>query len=325
MTVAAYPEFFNDVFDPVMQPGSSSHFAGPCRLGLLAGHLLGEPPARIRILLDEQGSFAGTFGIMAEDRAMVGGVLGFAPDDERLFRALELAAEAGAEIAFEFTHLTESDHPNAVKFVLTGRSGREAELVGNSTGGGMVETVTVNGFPLRTIGDTYALLVFDVQRQIGEKQLAALLPELPELLDSREVAFDGRGVLHAYMLAVEPDLVALNGLLTAALPGVGVAVLKPLLPVVSQLDRKPQLFDTMTGWREIAAREDLPLWDVAVQYEMERRGGHAPGSSIACACWRASCAASHAPCTKRTSPFPRARSSPTSPAAGPRTRRRAEP
>src|SRR5665811_642358 len=35
MTVAAYPEFFNDVFGPVMQPGSSSHFAGPCRLGYL--------------------------------------------------------------------------------------------------------------------------------------------------------------------------------------------------------------------------------------------------------------------------------------------------
>ena len=37
MTVAAYPEFFNDVFGPVMQPGSSSHTAGPCRLGYLAG------------------------------------------------------------------------------------------------------------------------------------------------------------------------------------------------------------------------------------------------------------------------------------------------
>ena len=35
MTVAAYPEFFNDVFGPVMQPGSSSHFAGPCRFGYL--------------------------------------------------------------------------------------------------------------------------------------------------------------------------------------------------------------------------------------------------------------------------------------------------
>ena len=48
MTVAPYPEFFNDVFGPVMQPGSSSHTAGPCRLGYLAGCLLGEPVARMR-------------------------------------------------------------------------------------------------------------------------------------------------------------------------------------------------------------------------------------------------------------------------------------
>jgi L-serine dehydratase len=272
MTIAAYPELFNDVFGPVMQPGSSSHFAGPCRLGYLAGRLLGEPVATIRILLDAHGSFAGTFGIMAEDRAMVGGVLGFAPDDERLFRAFELAAEAGVEVAFEFTDIEESRHPNAVKFVLTGRSGREAELVGDSTGGGMVETVTLNGFPLRTIGDTFALLVFDAQKQIGDEQLAALKPELPELIESHEVVVDGHGVLRAYMLAVEPDLEALNGVLTAGLPGVAVAVLPPLLPVLAQLDRKPQLFDTMTRWREIAARDGVPLWEVAVRYEMDASG-----------------------------------------------------
>ncbi|MEI6451560.1 MAG: L-serine ammonia-lyase, iron-sulfur-dependent, subunit alpha [Actinomycetes bacterium] len=272
MTVAAYPELFNDVFGPIMQPGSSSHFAGPCRLGLLAGQLLGEPPARIRILLDERGSFAGTFGIMAEDRAMVGGVLGFEPDDERLFRAYELAEEAGAEVSFELTELAESDHPNAVKFVLTGRSGREAELVGNSTGGGMVETVAVNGFPLHTIGDAYALLVFDAQWRIGAEQLVALVRNLPELVDSHEGFVAGPGVLHAFMLAGEPDLVALGGLLMEDLPGVTVAVLRPLLPVISPFDRKPQLFDTMARWREIAEHEDLPLWEVAVQYEMDASG-----------------------------------------------------
>ena len=272
MTVAAYPDLFNDVFGPVMQPGSSSHFAGPCRIGLLAGYLLGEAPSHIRILLDEGGSFAGTFGIMAEDRAMVGGALGFQPDDARLFRSFEEAETAGAEVVFEFTRLTDSDHPNAVKFVLTGASGREVELLANSTGGGMVETVTICGFPLRAIGDAWMLLVFDAEQRIGPTQLEALEPELPELLRSREVAVEGRGVLRAYELAVEPDLVALNGLLTSSLPGVSVAVLRPLLPVVSQLDRKPQLFDTMTAWRRIAEREHSSLWEVAVHYEMDASG-----------------------------------------------------
>ena len=123
MTVAPYPEFFNDVFGPVMQPGSSSHTAGPCRLGYLAGCLLGERVAKMRVELDKDGSFAGTFGIMAEDRAMVAGVLGLLPDDARLFRSFELAEEAGVEVEFAFTEIAESQHPNAVRFVLTGADG----------------------------------------------------------------------------------------------------------------------------------------------------------------------------------------------------------
>ena len=130
MTVAPYPEFFNDVFGPVMQPGSSSHTAGPCRLGRLAADLLGEPLKKVRIELDEQGSFAGTFGIMAEDRAMVAGVLGYLPDDPALFRSFELAEEAGVEVEFAFTHITASDHPNAIRFVLTGRDGLMVDMVG---------------------------------------------------------------------------------------------------------------------------------------------------------------------------------------------------
>jgi L-serine dehydratase len=39
MTVALYPEFYNDVFGPIMQPGSSSHTAAPCRLGYIAHSL----------------------------------------------------------------------------------------------------------------------------------------------------------------------------------------------------------------------------------------------------------------------------------------------
>lgn len=66
-----YPDFFNDVFGPVMQPGSSSHTAGPCRLGYLAHSLLSVPLKKIKIVLDEKGSFAGTFGHMSEDLGML--------------------------------------------------------------------------------------------------------------------------------------------------------------------------------------------------------------------------------------------------------------
>lgn len=275
MPEAAYPEFFNDVFGPVMQPGSSSHTAGPCRLGYLAGHLLGERAVRIEILFDAHGSFAGTFGIMAEDRAMVAGALGMLPDDERLFRSFELAAEAGATVDFRFADLVESDHPNAVKFVLTGESGRRVELVGDSTGGGMVRTVSVNGFPLTTTGDVFVLLVFDPLEQLGQERLDRLVRALPEPVDRQQVRVEGRGVLHAFMLAAEPHVAELASSLGAGLPDVSVAVLRPVLPVISLPDRKQQLFRTMTRWREIAEQSGVPLWRSRCATRWTPRGGRA--------------------------------------------------
>ena len=235
----SYPEFFNDVFGPVMQPGSSSHTAGPCRLGYLAASLLGERPVHARIILDQNGSFAGTFGVMAEDRGMLAGLLGMLPDDERLFDTPRIAAERGLRYAFEFGELAESRHPNAVKFELTGVSGRTATLVGDSTGGGMVETRTVNGRELRLRGDAHCALIFKPDGSL-------------ECQESTEA----------------PDLVKL----VARHPGCDVRLLHPVLPVLRRPEQKPQLFDTMTRWRAIAGQAGLPIWEVAVQYEMDASG-----------------------------------------------------
>ena len=45
--IELYPEFYNDVFGPIMQPGSSSHMAAPCRAGYLCNSILGEEVAEI--------------------------------------------------------------------------------------------------------------------------------------------------------------------------------------------------------------------------------------------------------------------------------------
>ncbi len=255
-----YPEFFNDVFGPIMQPGSSSHTAAPCRLGYVAHSLLGEPPRHIEIILDEQGSFAGTFGVMSEDSAMIAGALGMLPDDARLFTAPRLAAQQGITYNFEFAELRESAHPNAMKFVLTGASGKVVTLVGDSTGGGMIETKTVNGYPLRVKGDCYVVLIFDpagMKRQVWK-------PALP-LVGTGVSHVPGKGALHFYKTAAAPDIAAIRELF----PDAQIELLKPVLPVITRPDKKPQLFDTMTRWREIARERGLPLWEIAVQYEMD--------------------------------------------------------
>jgi len=75
-----------------------------------------------------------------------------------------------------------------------------------------------------------------------------------------------------FKLAVEPDLEGPRRALAGAASGGRIALLPPVLPVISQPDRKPQLFDTMTRWREVAAERGLGLWEAAVQYEVDASG-----------------------------------------------------
>ncbi|MBA3560757.1 MAG: L-serine ammonia-lyase, iron-sulfur-dependent, subunit beta, partial [Gemmatimonadaceae bacterium] len=88
-----------DIIGPVMVGPSSSHTAGACRLGLLARGLVGGTPQRA--LLELHGSFARTGEGHGTDKALVGGLLGFRPDDERLRTALDIAEREGLAYTFE--------------------------------------------------------------------------------------------------------------------------------------------------------------------------------------------------------------------------------
>ena len=79
-----------DIVGPVMIGPSSSHTAGAVRLGLIAGKILGERAVRAEINL--HGSFAQTYRGHGTDKALIAGIMGFAPDDERIRDALQLAA-----------------------------------------------------------------------------------------------------------------------------------------------------------------------------------------------------------------------------------------
>ena len=239
--IPLYPEFFNDVFGPVMQPGSSSHLAGPCRLGLLAASLLGEPPRRAVFELDPAGSCAGTFGLMHEDLGLAAGVLGLGPEDALLFDARAEARRRGVELIFAFRPVPESAHPNAVKIRLSGRT-RSVVLVGDSVGGGMVRVVAVEGFPVSFQGDCDVVLVPGAYRPA-------------RVLEEGRAERDGR-VLHWFKTVGRP----------ADLPPEG-RFLGAILPVPTLPGRLPQLFDSMAGWRALAAREGTGLAEIALRYE----------------------------------------------------------
>lgn len=162
-----------DIIGPVMVGPSSSHTAGACRIGLLTRALCGGTPERARIEL--HGSFAKTGEGHGTDRALVGGLLGFAPDDGRLRDALDLAQKAGMEVTFSTIKLRDV-HPNTARLTVS-RDGQEVVVVGSSLGGGRIAVCEIDGLPVDLSGE-YPTLVVVALDQPG--MLAAITAELAE-------------------------------------------------------------------------------------------------------------------------------------------------
>jgi L-serine dehydratase len=149
---------FNSVFDvigPVMIGPSSSHTAGASRIGAIARSVFSEQPAQVEIHL--YGSFAKTYKGHGTDVALIGGLLGFLPDDPRMKESPKLAEEWGMHIQF-IEETEEAPHPNTVKLVLKNGM-KQMTLVGASIGGGKVEIIRLNEFELEFTGTAPALLV----------------------------------------------------------------------------------------------------------------------------------------------------------------------
>lgn len=130
-----------DMIGPVMIGPSSSHTAGACRLGLVAHHLLGEAPRGA--VIDLHASFAKTGRGHGTHLALIAGLLGMAPDDQRLPHAFEQAQAAG--LTFEFRDADLGDvHPNTARIAVRGDT-HTLTVQGSSTGGGVIQVAQVQG------------------------------------------------------------------------------------------------------------------------------------------------------------------------------------
>ena len=145
-----------DIIGPVMIGPSSSHTAGAVRLGRIARRLLGEEAVRAEISLS--GSFAETYRGHGTDKALVAGIMGLHSDDGRIRHSLELARDAGLEVAIREVSIPGA-HPNTARLELTGRSGRRAAVQGASVGGGNVLITSINGMDVAFTGQYNTVLV----------------------------------------------------------------------------------------------------------------------------------------------------------------------
>lgn len=192
-----------DIIGPVMVGPSSSHTAGACRLGLIARALVGGTPQSAKVEL--HGSFARTGTGHGTDRAIAGGLLGYAPDDERLRDSLTAAEAAGLEVTFQNTKLRGESHPNTTRITAT-RDGKTATLVGSSLGAGRIMVTSIDGFPVEVTG-AYTTLVVVARDEPGTvATVATALAEEQVNLATIRVSRRQKGgdAIHVYELDSPP-------------------------------------------------------------------------------------------------------------------------
>lgn len=145
-----------EILGPVMIGPSSSHTAGAGRLGKAARLIAKNDFISATFYL--HGSFAKTYRGHGTDRALVGGILGMEPHDERIKESLKIAEENGIDIQFIETDLGDV-HPNTVKVVLKRKDGTSISVTGSSVGAGNILVIDVDGDPLELNGQYPVVII----------------------------------------------------------------------------------------------------------------------------------------------------------------------
>ena len=151
-----------DILGPNMIGPSSSHTAGALRIAFVAGRMV-ERAASVKFVL--YGSFARTYHGHGTDRALVGGILGYHPDDERIRDSFEHAKEAGLAFSFEENFTDKEIYPNTVDIYVTDKDGSVVSLRGKSIGGGNAVITRLNGVDVELTGNSCTLVVEHVDKK----------------------------------------------------------------------------------------------------------------------------------------------------------------
>ncbi|MEI7473534.1 MAG: L-serine ammonia-lyase, iron-sulfur-dependent subunit beta [bacterium] len=146
-----------DIIGPVMVGPSSSHTAGAVRIGLITRTIFGERPDFVKFTL--YNSFAKTGKGHGTDKGLVGGLLGFRVDDERIKDAYKFAESNKIKIFFDYKYDSER-HPNSVDIELAKfDSGHNMVIKGNSLGAGSIQISSIDGIEVDIRGDYHTLLL----------------------------------------------------------------------------------------------------------------------------------------------------------------------
>jgi L-serine dehydratase len=237
---------FNDVIGPVMRGPSSSHCAAALRIGRLARDLMEGEITEVLVEFDRAGSLPTTHESQGSDMGLFGGLLGWEADDERLPESAKALAEAGIKLRIETVDVGDP-HPNTYRLTL--KNSRETHsLIANSTGGGMMEVLSIDGVELHMDGGYHETLIW------APKGAAAHF-------EADEVIVHDLG--DTQLIQVKSDrFVGSDESLTTKR-------LSPVLPVPSRKNIQVP-FTSCSDMLKHDGGQNTPLWQLAIEYECAR-------------------------------------------------------
>ena len=245
---------FNDVIGPVMRGPSSSHCAAALRIGRLARDLMDGDITEVLVEFDRAGSLPATHESQGSDMGLFGGLLGWEADDERLPDSAQVLAEAGIELRIETVDAGDP-HPNTYRLTLS-NAREQHSLIAISTGGGMMQVLSIDGVPMTMDGGYHETLVWldgDAER-------------LCETLAAEAVHVHRSGT--GYIVQVQSASFVPSEALAPFHP-LAVKRLSPVLPVPSRKNIHVP-FSTCAEMLAHDGEKQTPLWQLAVEYERAR-------------------------------------------------------
>jgi L-serine dehydratase len=257
----SFPSIFNDVVGPVMRGPSSSHCAASLRIGRLCHDLMDGKIEEVLIEFDPRGSLATTHESQGSDMGLFGGFLGWEAHDERLVEATDYIESAGINVAINLSQLT-YDHPNTYKITLS-NSNETRQLIGISTGGGMIEVLEIDGLKVSMHGDYFETLIYT-------NESSRIVDYISNNIDFESLdVHEGSNVSFVEIKSSKPvkhvHLDELNNLEQADI----IRTLDPVLPVLARKDLAVPFItcDEMLAFNE---GKNLNLWELALEYECMR-------------------------------------------------------
>jgi L-serine dehydratase len=263
------PSIFNDVIGPVMRGPSSSHTAAAHRIGTILRQLCPPEKNRITVEFDRNGSLATTFEGQGSAMGLISGLAGRSILDPDIIHYKKLPEEHEFNIDFRITDY-KAPHPNTYKIRMENIQHEVFELVAVSTGGGMIEVISINGFEVSIRGDFYETLICCTSR--SSKKMEELSLKLEETFSSRPgLARQGK---HSYLFNIKSRTPIRSEVekMVSGLEGVSwIRQIDPVLPVLS--DSMQSLpFTTIKEMLKSADEESFDLATMAIKYESARAG-----------------------------------------------------